>query len=92
MGWLAEMDDDDKALAVHIIFEMMGESKTVYDLLLNAGRLALSGKKTWDNYSPRQRDRAREIFKKLGKYFLSAYSPRRFLKERFAPKKIDEEN
>ena len=84
MGWLAEMDDDDKALAVHIIFEMMGESKTVYDLLLNAGRLAVSGKKTWDNYSPRQRERAREIFKKLGKYFLSAYSPRQFLRERFA--------
>ena len=92
MGWLTSMSDEDKELAVHIIFEMMGESKTVYDLLLNAGRLVISGRRRWENYTPQQRTQAREIFKKLGKYFLSAYSPKRFLGQKLIKKKADEEN
>ena len=90
MNWLKEVDDEDKRIAVHVIFEMMGDSKNVYDLLLKGGRLILNGKKTWDEYTPQQRIKARETFKKLGKYFLSAYSPKRFLKEKFAIKSIEE--
>lgn len=86
MGWLTSMSDDDKSLAVHIIFDMMGESENVYDLLLNAARLVVSGRRNWEEYSPRQRIKAREIFRKLGRFFLHAYSPRRFLKEKFGPK------
>lgn len=89
MAWLNEVSDEDKSVVIHVIFEMLGDSKNVYDLLLNAGRLVVNGKKTWDQYTPQQRIKARETFKKLGKYFLSSYSPRRFLKEKFAPKTIE---
>ena len=94
MNWLREVDDEDKRLAVHVIFEMMGDSKDVFDLLLKSGRLIVNGKKTWDEYTPQQRIKARETFKKLGKYFLSAYSPKRFLLEKFSRKnkKIENKN
>lgn len=92
MNWLTSMSDEDKALAVHIIFEMMGESENVYDLLLNSARLIVSGKKKWEEYTPQQRIQAREIFKKLGKYFLSAYSPLRFFRTKILEKKVDKEN
>ena len=92
MNWLKEVDDEDKRIAVHVIYEMMGDSKNVYDLLLKGGRLILNGKKTWDEYTPQQRIKARETFKKLGKYFLSAYSPKRFLKEKFAIKSIEQKS
>ena len=59
MNWLKEVDDEDKRIAVHVIFEMMGDSKNVYDLLLKGGRLILNGKKTWDEYTPQQRIKAR---------------------------------
>ena len=89
MSWLTQVDEEDKRIAVHVIFEMMGDSTNVYDLLLKAGRLILNGKKTWSEYTPQQRIKARETFKKLGKYFLSAYSPKTFLKEKFASKSGD---
>ena len=92
MTWLNEVSDEDKEVVVHVIFEMMGEAKNVYDLLLKGGRLILNGKKTWDQYKPQQRIQARETFKKLGRYFLAAYSPKRFLIEKFSSKNLDEES
>ena len=91
MSWLTTVDEQDKRLAVHVIFEMLGDSKNVYDLLLKSGRLIINGKKTWDEYTPQQRMKARETFKILGKYFIAAYSPKRFLIEKFAPKNKEEE-
>ena len=91
MSWLTEVNDDDKEVVVHVIFEMLGDSKNVYDLLLKGGRLIVNGRKTWDQYTPQQRIKARETFKKLGRYFLSSYSPKTFLKEKFAPKSRNNE-
>ena len=86
MSWLTEVSDEDKRVVVHVIFEMLGEANNVYDLLLKGGRLIANGRKTWDEYNPQQRILARETFKKLGRYFLSAYSPKRFLIEKFSTK------
>lgn len=91
MSWLTEVNDDDKEVVVHVIFEMLGDSKNVYDLLLKGGRLIVNGRKTWDQYTPQQRIKARETFKKLGRYFLSSYSPKTFLKEKFASKSRNNE-
>ena len=91
MSWLTEVNDDDKEVVVHVIFEMLGDSKNVYDLLLKGGRLIINGRKTWDQYTPQQRIKARETFKKLGRYFLSSYSPKTFLKEKFASKSRNNE-
>ena len=92
MSWLNTVDEEDKRLAVHVIFEMLGDSTNVYDLLLKSGRLVVRGKKTWDEYTPQQRMRARETFKKLAKYLIAAYSPKRFLQEKFLPKAIEEKH
>ena len=91
MSWLTQVDEEDKRLAVHVIFEMLGDSKNVYDLLLKSGRLIINGKKTWDEYTPQQRIKARETFKILAKYFLAAYSPKRFLFEKFGRKNVEDE-
>ena len=80
MNWLVEMDDKDKKFAVEVLCDFFGDSKTVYDLLLNASRNLMFGKKKWEAYTPEQKEKAKEIFKRLGKYYLQAYSPKRFLK------------
>lgn len=82
MNWLTKEKDEDKRLAVDVLFDMCGESKTIYDLLLNASRLIANGRKKVKEYSQRQRDEAKEIFRRLGRYYLDSYSPRRFLIER----------
>lgn len=84
MNWLKEEDDEDKELAVHIIFEMLNTANTVYDLLLKGGRYIVAGKKTWDSYPPEKRAKAKEVFKMLARYFMSAYSPRNFLSQNTA--------
>ena len=89
MNWLTEMSDEDKKLAVHVLLDVLSECETVYDLLLKAGRVIANGKKTFENYSPEQREKAIEIYKRLGKYFLAAYSPRQYL---LAKKSQEESN
>ena len=79
MNWLQNEPDDNKRLAVHVIFDLFGTSKTIYDLLLNASRLLVNSKKVIQGYSDEQREAAKEIFKKLGKYYLAAYNPKKFL-------------
>ena len=79
MKWLVEMSDEDKKLAVDVLTQFFGESKTIYDLLLNASRNLMFRKKEWEAYTPEQKEKAKEIFKRLAKYYLEAYSPKRFL-------------
>ena len=54
----------------------MGESTTVLDWLMNSARNLSNGKANLDSYSIEQRQRAKEIFKKLAVYYLHAYSPK----------------
>jgi len=82
MNWLTKEKDEDKRLAVDVLFDMFGESKTIYDLLLNASRLIVNGRKKIKQYSQRQKDEAKEIFRRLGRYYLDSYSPKRFLTNR----------
>ena len=79
MEWLREMSDEDKKMAVDVLLDVLSECETVYDLLLKAGRIITHGKETFENYSPYQREKAKEIYKRLGQYFLAAYSPRQYL-------------
>ena len=89
MNFLRNESDESKQVAVTVISDLLGESETIYDLLLNAGRSIKRGKSVLDNYTDYQKESAKEIFKKLGRYYLLAYSPKRFLMNRF--KKKDEE-
>ncbi len=82
MNWLKKESDESKKLAVHVIFDLFGECKTVYDLLLNGFRLLFNSKKVIEGYSEEDRENAKQIFKQLGKYFLSAYNPRKFIKQK----------
>ena len=91
MNWLYSEDDDSKEIAVKMVFDILGDSKTVFDLLLNAGRLITNGKKSYDKYPPEQKEKVKEIFKQLGKYYLSAYSPKKFLLQKFKAKKEETE-
>ena len=84
MNWLTEMNDAQKQLAVTVLYDYLGESKTIYDLLLSGARIISRGKKALKKYTKEQIDEAKTIFRALGKYYLNAYSPRK--------KKIKEEN
>lgn len=79
MNWLTTMSTDDKQLAVDILVEFLGESKTPYDLILKSAKNLSSGKRNWDSYSIEQKNKAKEIFKQLGKYYFIAYSPKSLL-------------
>lgn len=74
--WLVSVSQEDKQLAVNILSDLLGESENVFDLLKNALKVILTGKKTWDGYSIEQKARASEIFKKLASFYASAYTPK----------------
>ena len=76
MNWLVNIPPSDKQLAVDVLCEFMGESTTVLDWLMNSARNLSNGKANLDSYSIEQRQRAKEIFKKLAVYYLHAYSPK----------------
>ena len=82
MNWLTNMKDDQKQLAVSVLFDYMGESKTIYDLLLNGARIIVNGRKRLTNYTEEQINQAKDIFKQLGRYYLAAFSPKRIPKEK----------
>lgn len=77
MNWLTTMNDSQKQLAVSVLFDYMGESKTIYDLLLNGARIIVNGKKRLINYTEEQINEAKTIFRQLGRYYLNAFSPKR---------------
>lgn len=79
MNWLKNESPKAKQLAVQVICDIVGASKTIYDVLLNASRIISNRKSIFKGYSFRQKEEAKEIFKKLGKYYLAAYSPKRYL-------------
>lgn len=81
MNWLTQMNDKQKQLAVSVLYDYLGESKTIYDLLLNGARIIFHGKKALKKYSKDEIEEAKDIFKKLGRYYLSAYSLRPKKKE-----------
>ena len=82
MNWLTNMKDDQKQLAVSVLFDYFGESKTIYDLLLNGARILFNGKKSLANYTEAQINEAKNIFRQLGKYYLAAFAPKRAPKEK----------
>ena len=91
MGWLNSEEDECKEIAVKVVFDLLGTNATLYDLLLNAGRLVTNGKRTFEGYSEHQQAKVKEIFRRLGSYYLHAYSPKKFLKEKFSKKSVDDE-
>ena len=88
MKWLTNMSQDDKQLAIETLCDFFGESVTIFDLLKYASKNLSSGKKNWDEYSLEQREQAKRIFKKLGKYYAIAYSPKNIAKKK---KKTEED-
>ena len=91
MNWLIRENDESKELAVRVLFDLFGQSNTIYDLLLNGFRLMYDSKKVIEGYSEEEREAAKEIFRKLGKYYLEAYSPKKFIKEKIEKLKNIEE-
>ena len=81
-NWLTNMSQEDKKLAVETLIEFLGESKTIYDLIWQARKNLVGGKKKYDGYSLEQQEKTKEIFKQLGKYYLDAYSPKELAKYR----------
>ena len=81
MNWLTQLTDKQKELAIKVLFDYLGESKTIYDLLLNGARIIANGKKQLKKYKKEEVDEAKNIFRQLGRFYLSAYSPRRLVKK-----------
>ena len=82
MNWLQNENPESKKLAVHILFAIFGNSVTIYDWLLNASRLVANRKHIFDGYTELEVEEAKEIYRRLGRYYLLAYSPRKFLNKR----------
>ena len=91
MNWLVTESDESKELAVRVLFDLFGTSVTIYDLLLNAFKLIKDGKAVIEGYSDEEKAAAKDIFTKLGKYYLHAYSPKRLIQEKIDKMKTFEE-
>ncbi len=76
MNWLTQLSDKQKELAIKVLFDYLGDSKTIYDLLLNGARIIANGKKQLKKYPKEEVDEAKDIFKQLGRFYMSAYSLR----------------
>lgn len=74
MNWLTTLKDEEKQLAIKVLFDYIGESKTIYDLLLNGARIIANGKKKLKKYSKEEIDKAKDIFRSLGRFYMAAYS------------------
>lgn len=79
MSWLIEESYESKRLAVDILMTLFGQANTIYDLLLQAARVIANRKTIFSGYTVRQKEEAKETFKKLGRYYLSTYSPKKYL-------------
>ncbi len=75
-NWLVTIPQYEKKLAVELLSEFMGESKTPADMLLKATKNLSSGRNKWNSYTIEEKNRTKEIFKQLGKYYIFAYSPK----------------
>ncbi len=79
MTWLNEESYESRRLAVDVLITLFGQAKTIYDLLLQAARVITNRKTIFSDYTVKQKEEAKETFRKLGKYYLSAYSPKKYL-------------
>ena len=76
--WLESSTLREKQLAVEILSELLGESKTSYELLLKGVKNLNNTKDKWNTYTIEEKQKTKETYLKLIKYYLSAYSPRAF--------------
>lgn len=81
-NWLEAVPNGDKQLAVEIICEFMGQSKTPLELITKCIANISSGKNKWNSYSINQKRRVKKIFAQLAKFYLSAYSPKAYLEKK----------
>ena len=79
MGWMTSLTDNDKKLAVNVLFRLLDDSQNIYDLLLRSFRLVRKAKDNLKEYTSEQIARTIEIYKALGKMLFNVYSPRQFL-------------
>ena len=79
MNWLTQESYESKHLAVSVLMTLFGSARTIYDLLLQAARVIVNRKTIFDGYTVRQKEEAKETFKRLGRFILNAYSPKRYL-------------
>ena len=69
LKWSKEIKDEDKELVVKVLFEMMGRSKTIYDLPKNAVHLFKTAQRRLDNkFTKEEQERAKDIFTLWVKY------------------------
>ncbi len=88
--WLEDSTPREKQLAVEILSELLGECKTPFELL-NKGITNLNNTKSkWGTYTVEERQKTKETYLKLIKYYLSAYSPKSFFEQRKAAKEAEE--
>ncbi len=80
MNWLTRMSDDDKELAVDVLYRLLGDASNIYDLLLKSVRLIRSSKTNLSDYTSVQIAKTIEIYKRLGRFLFKAYSPKIFLR------------
>ncbi len=67
--WVKTISEEDKILACDIIFDLLKDAKTVYDLPKALGNLLLHGKEILDGYSEEDKKRIIKIIKKLVKSY-----------------------
>ena len=79
MNWLMQESYESKRLAVSVLMTLFGSAKTIYDLLLQAARVIANRKTIFKGYSVKQKEEAKETFKRLGRFILTAYSPKQYL-------------
>ncbi len=88
-NWLENSTLREKQLAVEILSELLGECKTSYELLLKGLKNISSTKDKWNTYTIEEKQKTKETYMKLIKYYLSAYSPKAFLEQRKATREAE---
>lgn len=84
--WLSSLSIEDKVLACDMIFDLLGDTKTVYDLPSAIRRTISSYKEVMANYSEEEINRVKNVVKQLVKEYLKVIFGRK--KKR---KKIEKE-
>ena len=85
--WIRKVSDEDKILACDVIFELLKDAKTVYDLPKAVGKVLFHGKEMLSGYSDEEKKRVLKIVKKL----LKSYTKTDFSYKR-AVKKIEKKD
>lgn len=68
--WLDSLSDDDKILACDMVFDLLKDTETVYDLPKAVGNFLLHGKDIINTYSDEDKERIKVIIKKLVKEYI----------------------